>query len=151
MNLTSPAFADGRRIPVNHTCDGADISPPLQWSAVPPGTKSFALICDDPDAPRSTWVHWVLYNLPSTLRELPEHVPGAETLPSGARQGVSDFKRIGYGGPCPPPGKPHRYFFKLYALDSDLNLRPGATKAALLKAMEGRVVAEAALMGWYER
>lgn len=150
MHLSSSAFVNGQSIPVNYTCDGRNDSPPLQWSGAPSGTTSFALICDDPDAPGG-WVHWVLYNLPAATRELPERVPTTETLPDGAKQGLSDFKRSGYGGPCPPPGKLHRYFFKLHALDTELKLRPSATKAALLTAMKGHVLADASVMGVYER
>jgi Raf kinase inhibitor-like YbhB/YbcL family protein len=150
MHLSSTAFVNSQSIPVNYTCDGRNDSPPLQWSGAPSGTRSFALICDDPDAPGG-WVHWVLYNLPAATRELPERVPTTETLPDGAKQGLSDFKRTGYGGPCPPPGKLHRYFFKLHALDTELKLRPPATKAALLTAMKGHVLADASVMGVYER
>lgn len=150
MHLSSPAFTNGQAIPAEHTCDGRNDSPPLRWTGVPDGTKSFALICDDPDAPGG-WVHWVLYNLPATARELPARVPALEKLPDGAGQGVSDFKRLGYGGPCPPPGKQHRYFFKLHALDRDLKLKPMATKPALLEAMKGHVLADATVMGTYER
>ena len=151
MQLTSPAFAEGQSIPREHTCDGADVSPALHWRDVPSPTRSFALICDDPDAPAGTWVHWVIYGLPAEARELPAALPGAETLPDGARQGLNDFGRVGYGGPCPPPGKPHRYFFKLYALDTVLTLKPRATKAELLQAMEGHILAEAHAMGVYQR
>lgn len=151
LKLTSPAFAEGQPIPANYTGDGPDVSPPLQWSGVPAGAKSLALICDDPDAPVGTWVHWVLYGLPASATELPENVPPHETLPSGARQGVNDFGRVGYGGPAPPPGKPHRYYFKLYALDTELNLKPKATKPELLRAMEGHILAQGQLMGTYQR
>ena len=151
MELTSPAFTDGQHIPVKYTCDGADVSPPLRWMNGAAGTESFALICDDPDAPKGTWVHWVLYNIPAGTTDLPEHVPVTETLAGGAQQGRNDFKRIGYGGPCPPLGKPHRYFFTLYALDAKLRLAPGATKAAVLRAIEGHLLAEAPLMGVYQR
>src|SRR5579884_2865050 len=147
FTLSSPAFPPGGRIPRDHTCDGADRSPPLAWDGVPEGTRAFALICDDPDAPAGTWVHWVLYDLPPTAHETVRALPRAETLPDGARQGRNDFGRSGYGGPCPPPGKPHRYFFKLYALDAAVALQPGATKKELLRAMEGHILAEAHLMG----
>ena len=116
MKITSPAFQAGQAIPPKYTCEGADISPPLQWNGLPDGAKSLALICDDPDAPVGVWVHWVLYDLPVTAKDLPENVPTSETLSFGGKQGINDFKRIGYGGPCPPPGKPHRYYFRLYAL-----------------------------------
>src|SRR5512145_610516 len=131
MQLKTSAFANGGDIPSMFTCDGADDSPALQWTEPPVPTQSFALIVDDPDAPRGTWVHWVLYDLPATARELPEGVPPEATLPSGARQGRNDFKKIGYGGPCPPPGPAHRYFFRLFALDRRLGLRPGATRREL--------------------
>jgi hypothetical protein len=123
----------------------------LQWSGVPPAAKSLALICDDPDAPMGTWVHWVLYDLPPATPGLSEGVPKAPELPGGAKQGLNDYKKIGYGGPCPPPGKPHRYFFKLYALDANTSLKPGLTKKDLLKAMEGHILAEGELMGTYQR
>jgi Raf kinase inhibitor-like YbhB/YbcL family protein len=151
MKLTSDAFADGQPIPKKYTCDGADVSPALQWSGAPAGTKSFALICDDPDAPMGTWVHWVLYGLPAATDRLPEKTPADDTLPNGARQGLSDFKRTGYGGPCPPPGKPHHYHFKLYALSIEITLKPRATKQDLLKAMKGHILAEAWLTGVYQR
>ena len=151
--LTSSAFADHATIPGKFTCDGANVSPALTWNGAPATTHSFALIADDPDAPGGTWVHWVLFNLPGTANALPENVARDETLASlgNAAQGRNDFKKIGYGGPCPPPGKPHRYFFKLYALDITLTLRPGATKAQLEDAMRGHTVATAQLVGTYER
>jgi Raf kinase inhibitor-like YbhB/YbcL family protein len=142
---------EGQPIPGKHTCDGPDVSPSLQWSEAPAGTKSFALVCDDPDAPMGTWVHWVIYGLPAAMRELPEMVATTERLPNGAKQGLNDFRRVGYGGPCPPPGGPHRYFFKLYALDTELPLQSRATKRDLLRAMSGHVLAEAQLMGTYQR
>ncbi len=154
MNLTSPAFGHDSAIPKVHTCDGDDRSPALKWSDLPPGTKSIALIVDDPDAPdpaapKMTWVHWVLYNLPPNSTGLAEGVkPGA--LPSGTREGLNDWKRTGYGGPCPPIGR-HRYFFKLYALDAMLPDLDRPTKAKLEKAMEGHVIAQTTLMGTYQR
>ena len=151
FDLTSTAFKAGDAIPNKHTCDGADVSPPFAWTEPPPGAKSFALVCDDPDAPVGTWVHWVLYDVPGTSRQLLEAIDTKPTLADGSRQGTNDFKRTGYGGPCPPRGAPHRYFFKLYALDTVLGLAPGATKAALLKAMEGHVAGQAELMGRYGR
>lgn len=151
LQITSPAFQEGQTIPKHHTADGPDKSPALAWSGTPEGTKSFALICDDPDAPRGTWVHWVLYNLPPETRALPEGLPTTHPLPSGARQGKNDFGKIGYGGPSPPKGKPHRYFFKLYALDIALTLPPGATKAQVEAAIKGHVLAEGQLMGKYGR
>lgn len=151
ISLSSSAFEDGGIIPARYTADGEDVSPPLAWGAVPAGTRSLALICDDPDAPRGTWVHWVIFNIPPETRELPEAVPAEEVLADGARQGRNDFGRIGYGGPAPPPGRAHRYFFKLYALDTVLELEPGATKAQLLEAMKGHILAAGQLMGRYQR
>ena len=150
MDLKSPAFDAGGMIPSRFTCDGADVSPPLEWSPGPEGTRSYALICDDPDAPMETWVHWVVYDLPTAITRLPEDVPPEKNLLSGGVQGTNDFHRIGYGGPCPPGGT-HRYFFKVYALDTRLHLEPGATKEQLVKAMKGHVLAEAQLMGTYHR
>jgi Raf kinase inhibitor-like YbhB/YbcL family protein len=151
IQLTSSAFTEGAPIPAKYTCDGEDVSPPLKWSNLPQGTKSVALICDDPDAPLGTWVHWVVYGIPATVTELPEGVPAVETIPNGARQGTNDFKRVGYGGPCPPKGRPHRYVFQLYALDAELQLSPGATKKDLVNAMKGHILAEGRLIGTYER
>jgi Raf kinase inhibitor-like YbhB/YbcL family protein len=151
IELTSTAFREGETIPKPYTGDGKDQSPPLRLGDPPAGTKSYVLIADDPDAPRGTWVHWVLFNLPAETRELKEGVPAEKTLPSGAKQGTNDFKKIGYGGPSPPPGKPHRYFFKLYALDTFLDLEPGATKEQVLGAAKGHVLAEGQLMGKYGR
>jgi len=150
IKLTSPAFEDGGLIPAKYTCDGADISPPLQWDAVPEGTRSIALICDDPDAPIGTFVHWVLFNLPAQTRELPENIPPDSTLTNGASQGTSDFGRIGYGGPCPPSGT-HRYFFKIFALDTQIDLAAGARKPDLLKAIQGHILAQGQLIGKYKR
>lgn len=151
IELTSPAFQAGMTIPKQYTGDGADQSPPLSWSEPPSGTKNLALICDDPDAPRGTWVHWVLFNLPAETRELKEGVPTTETLGNKAKQGSNDFGNIGYGGPAPPKGKPHRYIFKLYALDRAVDLAPGATKAQLMDAMKGHILAEGQLVGKYGR
>ncbi len=150
IKITSSVFEDGGLIPAKYTCDGADISPPLQWDAVPEGTESIALICDDPDAPMGTWVHWVLFNLPSDAKELAQNIPTEETLPNGAKQGVNDFGRIGYGGPCPPSGT-HRYFFKIYALDTELGLQAGVNKSQLLKAMEGHILGQNQVVGKYKR
>lgn len=150
IKITSPAFEEGGLIPRKYTCDGDDVSPPLAWTGVPSNAATIALISDDPDAPMGTWVHWVLFNLPATESSLPEAVPPEKELKSGARQGRNDFRRIGYGGPCPPGGT-HRYFFKIYALDTALNLPAGATKAELLKAMEGHILAQGQLMGKYRR
>jgi Raf kinase inhibitor-like YbhB/YbcL family protein len=130
---------------------GEDLSPPLHWTVPPAATKSFVIIADDPDAPVGTWVHWVIYDIPLDLRGLTEGIPANDHLPHGAMQGLNDFKRIGYGGPCPPPGKPHRYYFKLYALDAVLNLKPRATKGQVLATCKGHVLAEASLMGRFGR
>jgi Raf kinase inhibitor-like YbhB/YbcL family protein len=150
IELVSPAFEDGGMIPRQDTRDGRDISPELQWAAVPEGTESLALIMDDPDAPSGTFVHWVLYGLPPDRQELTENMPNDKTLPNEARQGVNDFGKIGYGGPCPPTGT-HRYFFRLYALDTDLGLPPGESKASLLDAMGDHILAKGQIMGRYKR
>jgi Raf kinase inhibitor-like YbhB/YbcL family protein len=150
INMSSSAFAAEGTIPKKHTCDGADVSPALTWSGAP-GAQSFAIIADDPDAPVGTWVHWVLYDLPGDAKELTENVPKQEQLANGARQGRNDFRKIGYGGPCPPAGKPHRYYFKLYALDKKLGLKPGATKADVESAMQGHILAQGELMGRFGR
>ncbi len=151
LQVTSAAFENGGPIPANYTCDGWAFSPPLTWSGVPAGTASLALLSEDPDAPGAAWVHWVLYGLAPAASGLPEGIEATETTSGGARQGKNDFKRIGYGGPCPPGGSPHRYFFRLYALDTELSLDGGATKASLLKAMEGHVMGAGQMMGTYER
>jgi Raf kinase inhibitor-like YbhB/YbcL family protein len=151
LQLTSPAFVEGKEIPDQYTCQGKDSSPPLRWTAVPTGAKSLALIADDPDAPVGTWTHWVVFDLPPTTTELVEDTPKSQHLPGGAKQGLNDFRRLGYGGPCPPPGKAHRYFFKLYALDTLLDLKPGATKQDVEAAIKGHVLAEGQLMGTYQR
>jgi len=153
FSLSSAAFKEGAAIPGKYTCDGADLSPPLSWSGAPPGTAAFALIADDPDAPAGTWVHWVLYDLPAATSQLPENVAKSDAPAglSGALQGRNDFRRTGYGGPCPPPGPAHRYFFKLYALDASLKLKAGATKRDVEAAMQGHVLGTAQLMGTYAR
>lgn len=151
FQISSSAFSPGQTIPKKFTCDGSDVSPALSWNEPASGTQTFALIADDPDAPVGTWVHWVLFELPPSARSLDEGVPKEEQLSNGARQGRNDFKKVGYGGPCPPPGKPHRYFFKLYALDGKMNLKPGATKADLESAMKGHILAQTELMGRYSR
>lgn len=151
IKITSPSFAEGQPIPSMYTCDGENVSPPLTWDQVPAGAKTLALICDDPDAPAGTWVHWVLYDLPATTRNLPEAVEPKVQLPNGAKQGRNDFKQIGYGGPCPPKGGPHRYYFKLYALDIELDLKSDATKSEVQQAMKGHTLAEGQLMGTYKR
>jgi Raf kinase inhibitor-like YbhB/YbcL family protein len=150
FELNSTAFAHEEPIPPKYTCDGQDISPPLQWSDPPQGTQSLALICDDPDAPIGTWVHWVLYNLPAEARALPEAIPPEAELPDGSQHGENSWRRLDYGGPCPPSGT-HRYFFKLYALDTVLDLEAGEGKKQVLQAMEGHILAQAELMGVYSR
>jgi hypothetical protein len=150
MRVTSTAFKEGGMIPKIYTCDGPNVSPPISWDSVPEGAKSLALICDDPDAPMGIWVHWVIFNIPPGGGELPENVPHERVLPNGAKQGINDFHTIGYGGPCPPGGT-HRYYFRLYALDKEIELEAGATKADLLKAMEGHILAKGELMGRYRR
>jgi len=150
LSVESDAFTEGGLIPSKYTCDGNDVSPPLRWSGLPDGTRSLALISDDPDAPMGTWVHWVMYNIPPHVRELREHVPPSEKLSDSTVQGRTDFGRIGYGGPCPPSGT-HRYYFRVYALDTVLDVAPGTTKRQLLRAMEGHVLAQGELMGKYAR
>ena len=150
FELSSSAFDPGQPIPTTYTCDDEDISPPLEWIDPPQDTSSFALIVDDPDAPGGTWVHWVLYNLPAEIRNLSQGIPPDPTLANGGANGENSWKRLGYGGPCPPSGT-HRYFFKLYALDNTLDLGDGADKDRLVQAMEGHVLAQADLMGTYTR
>ncbi len=150
FELTSTAFANSDPIPMKYTCDDQDISPPLQWEDPPEGTRSFALICDDPDAPVGTWVHWVIYNLPRSTLSLPEAVPSDADLPDGGRHGQNSWGRSGYGGPCPPGGT-HCYFFKLYALDAELELAAGASKDELLRVMEGHILTSTETMGVYSR
>jgi Raf kinase inhibitor-like YbhB/YbcL family protein len=151
FELTSSAFNPKDAIPKEYTCDGSDVSVPLRWKNAPDGTTSFALIVDDPDAPRGTWVHWVLYDLPASVSDLPAGVGHRDSLSNGAKQGKNDFGKVGYGGPCPPSGPAHHYHFKLYALDRATALRPKATKQQLLDAMKGHVLAEAQLIGTYKR
>lgn len=147
LNLTSTAFKEGVMIPMEYTCDGQDKSPALMWADAPEGTKSFVLICDDPDAPMGTWDHWILFDIPNTITELEENI---QHYPEGIKQGDNSWGRIGYGGPCPPSGT-HRYFFKLYALDGMLNLPEGSKKAEIETAMKNHVLDEATLIGKYER
>ncbi|MFQ5861329.1 MAG: YbhB/YbcL family Raf kinase inhibitor-like protein [Dehalococcoidia bacterium] len=151
FSLWSEAFDVGKAIPRRYTCDGEDTSPALSWSEAPEGTRAFALIVDDPDAPVGVFTHWVLFNLPTSTQGLPEGVSKMERLDSGALQGRNDFGRVGYGGPCPPPGHTHRYRFGLYALDAPLDLEPGATKQQVLDAMRGHVLGDAQLVGTYRR
>jgi len=150
IKLTSSAFKEGQPIPATYTCKGVNISPPLEWSGMPKTARTIAIIADDPDAPSGTWVHWVLYNLPADIIGLVENLPPTESLKAGGLQGKNDSGRIGYDGPCPPSGT-HRYFFKIYALDAELPLKAGATKAEVEKAMAGRIVAQGQLMGTYGR
>jgi Raf kinase inhibitor-like YbhB/YbcL family protein len=151
LELVSPDFPAGGTIPKQFTCDGGDSSPALLWKAPPSATQGFALIVDDPDAPVGTFVHWVTFDLPPTLRSLPQNFPKDQQAPDGSRQGTNDFDKIGYGGPCPPAGKPHRYFFRLYALDTKLNLKPGASKRDVEAAMQGHILARGEYMGRYSR
>ena len=151
FELTSSAFGPEETIPDHYTCEGADVSPPLSWSDAPEGIQSFALICEDPDAPGGTFTHWLLYNIPAARESLPEGVENDPTLGWGAAQGRNDFGNVGYGGPCPPMGSTHRYFFRLYALDVDLDLPPGASRHQLLSEIEEHAVARTGLMGRYGR
>jgi Raf kinase inhibitor-like YbhB/YbcL family protein len=151
FTLHSPDFANSANIPRRFTCEGEDRSPALEWSEAPPGTKTFALIADDPDAPVGTWVHWVIYNIPAGARSLPAGVEKKELLADGSRQGRNDFRKTGYNGPCPPPGKPHRYFFKLYALSAELTLVSDAGKSDVERAMGAHILARAEWMGRYQR
>ncbi|MEN6357997.1 MAG: YbhB/YbcL family Raf kinase inhibitor-like protein [Armatimonadota bacterium] len=146
IQVTSAAFKEGESIPSKYTCKGSNISPPLVWTNIPSAAKTIALIADDPDAPMGTWVHWVLYNLPGNINELPEAVPNEQHLQNGASQGVNSSGKVGYQGPCPPSGT-HRYYFKVYALDTQLKLSDGTTKSQLLEAMKGHILAEGRLMG----
>jgi hypothetical protein len=150
ISVTSSAFKESGMIPTKYTCDGKDVSPRLAWTGIPTNAQSIALICDDPDAPVGTWVHWVVYNIPIKVKEFPEGVTAAQGLPTGAKQGINDFRKFDYGGPCPPSGI-HRYYFKIYALDTVLNIKDGASKGELLKAMEGHILAQGQLMGKYKR
>jgi hypothetical protein len=150
MVITSSAFKEGELIPSKYTCDGDDISPQLSWSGAPENTKSFALINDDPDAPSGDWVHWVIFNIPGSVKELPENIPHDKILDNGTKQGTNDFGQIGYGGPCPPGGT-HRYYFRIYALDVYIDKDAGITKKVLISAMEGHILAEAQLIGKYKR
>ena len=150
ITVSTEAFREGGDIPAEYTCDGRDVSPSLSWKGIPENTKSIALIMDDPDAPMGTFVHWVLFNIPAGTQKLPEGMLGNQTLGDGSRQGMTDFGRVGYGGPCPPRGT-HRYYFKVYALDAMPDLPPGATKKHLENAMKGHILATGELMGKYER
>jgi Raf kinase inhibitor-like YbhB/YbcL family protein len=149
--LHSPDFANGANIPRAFTCEGEDRSPALEWTDAPPGTKTFTLIADDPDAPVGTWVHWVIYNIPGSAHALAGGVEKKKQLADGSRQGRNDFRKIGYNGPCPPPGKAHRYFFKLYALSAELTLAAGTGKSEVERAMGGHILGHAEWMGRYQR
>lgn len=151
MKISTTSFEPGRKIPMKYTCDGEDISPELSWEGAPEGTESFALIMDDPDAPGRTFTHWILYNIPADRTELPEGVFAEKIMKKGCSQGLNDFRMMGYGGPCPPPGKPHHYRFHIYALDTTLDVPSGVTKNAILAAMKGHVLAEAEIVGLYGR
>jgi len=151
LQVTSSAFNEGSPIPRQYTCDGEDLSPPLAWKGVPANTHSLVLIADDPDAPVGTWVHWVLYDIPGSLSNLPQGISKTPTVPGFGTQGTNTSRKGYYNGPCPPRGIPHRYFFKLYALDTSLNLKPGANAADVEKAMRGHILAQGQLMGTYGR
>jgi Raf kinase inhibitor-like YbhB/YbcL family protein len=151
MQVSTKSFSAGGDIPKRYTCDGADISPQLSWSEAPAGTRSLVLIADDPDAPRGTWTHWVVYDLPPGTRELAEGAGKGDQLPGGGSQGRNDFGKTGYNGPCPPPGKPHRYFFRIFTLDKMLGLKPGASRKELEAAMQGHVLGQGEVMGRYGR
>lgn len=150
LTISSEAFKHGQIIPAEYTCTSANSSPHLSWHEAPEGTVTYALICDDPDAPKGTWVHWVIYNIPASVHELAKGFTRDAELRDGTRQGKNDFKRLGYDGPCPPAGKPHRYYFKLYALSKKLDVLAGATKETLEKAMQGAILAQAELMGTFQ-
>jgi hypothetical protein len=151
FELSSSAFDQGGTIPARHTADGANVSPALEWTTPPEDTAALALVCEDPDAPAGTWTHWLLYDLPADTQSLPENVPAREEVLGSARQGMNDFGKYGYGGPAPPRGSRHRYFFKLMALDGPLGLAAGASRQELLAAVGGHLLGEAELMGYYQR
>jgi Raf kinase inhibitor-like YbhB/YbcL family protein len=151
LKLASDAFEEGKPIPKDHTCDGADRSPPLHWEGAPDAAKGFAIVVDDPDAPSGNWNHWLIYNIPPAAKALAEGVPTQGSLGDGTRQGTNDFGKVGYGGPCPPRGSNHRYYFKVYALSAPLELEPGAKRDAVLKALKGKTLGDAQLMGRYGR
>jgi len=150
LKITISAFQEGGMIPKQYTCDGQNISPPLAWESLPTNAETLALIADDPDAPGRTWVHWVVFDLPISVKNLAENVPPQENIPGGGKQGMNDFLKVGYGGPCPPSGT-HRYYFRVYALDKELRLDNKTTKDQLTKAMAGHVLAQGELMGRYRR
>ncbi len=144
-------FANGQSIPARFTCSGENASPALSWSSLPPLTRNLALIVDDPDAPAGVWVHWVIYNIPASLAGLPGAVAKTDKVPGIGTQGVNDFGRMGYDGPCPPPGRPHRYYFTLYAIDCELDLMPGLTKKNVLISLQGHILAQSQWMGTFQR
>ncbi len=150
MQIMSPAFKDGESIPLDYSCNGEDISPPLVWNNVPKNAESLVLICEDPDAPNETWSHWVLYNMPASVAELEEEIPPVAVLDNGTKQGMNDFRDIAYGGPCPPSGE-HRYFFRLYALDTMLDAEAGMSREDILNIIQAHILAEAELMGIYAK
>jgi len=151
IELTSSAFDSGEPLPMRHTCDGNGISPPLHWRFAPDNTESLVLVCEDPDAPRGTFAHWVLYDIPPEMRELPENVPGEARLAWGGVHGRNDSGGIGYASPCPPSGPAHRYYFRIYALDQKLNLAPGANRQQILDQMDGHILDRGELLGQYAR
>ena len=151
LTVSSKSFQSGGEIPKKFTCEGDDVSPQISWSGAPQGTQAFALIADDPDAPAGTWTHWVLYDVPASSTTLNEGTSKSEQLPDGSKQGRNDFHKVGYNGPCPPPGKPHRYFFKVYALDRKLDVKAGAARSDVERAMSGHVQAQGEYMGIYRR
>ena len=151
VTVTSTSFQSGGEIARKFTCDGEDLSPQISWNGAPAGTQAFVLIADDPDAPAGTWTHWVVYDVPASSTSLNEGLPKLEQLPDGSKQGRNDFRKVGYNGPCPPAGKPHRYFFKVYALNRKLNIKAGAARSEVEKAMSGHVQAEGEYMGTYQR
>ncbi len=151
MKVSSTGFKNQSKILQRYSCQGENISPDLAWSSAPDGTKSIALVCEDPDAPHGTFIHWVMYNIPSSETGLAENIPQSESLPDGARQGQNGAGKVGYTGPCPPPGKPHRYYFRLYALDTQLAIAGDVTRDKLMSATQGHVLAKGELLGIYQR
>lgn len=151
INLISDVFDEGEMIPTRHTCDDINVSPPLRWDSLPERTISFAILCEDPDAPMGTWTHWIIFNIPPDVMELSAEIKNEENLERGMIQGINDFGYAGYGGPCPPEGEKHRYFFRIYALDTTLNIGPGAKREEFLKALNENVLDEGQLMGIYGR
>ncbi len=151
LKVQSPAFANGAAISAQYTCKGANVSPPLHWSGVPKNGQSLALIVNDPDAPSGDYTHWLVYGMAPNVSHLPEDVEKTPEVAGIGRQGTNDFRNIGYGGPCPPPGRPHRYFFRVYALDTAIELPAGATRRDLEDAIQGHVIAQGELMGTFAR